>query len=362
MPQGNDDQTAVDVPVDVPALKDEQQCPKRGILEEERSEDKIDDLRRCQQELNEMPELKDDQAEFDDEEVCLNLGEPSPEVMEYARRELGETEEVKCQTLQELRDMVYERGECLPYRMDDDFLIRFLRVRHFNVNRAHRLVVNYCNFKEEHPELHKNVSPLEMKHIGEDDVMTVPGYRTQCGRRMMIYRMGNWNPRKYPVEEIFKATVIILELGVLEPAAQILGGIAIFDLEGITMAHAWTVTPQVASMVLALMVTAFPMKTYAIHILHQSWVFDVIFAVFKPLLDVRMQNRIFFHGSDMSSLHKHVSPSHLPKRYGGTREELPYYKWMENLGQDPEIVKQLKQLGYIIPEKIPKYTEQEVDK
>lgn len=162
MPQGNDDQTAVDVPVDVPALKDEQQCPKRGILEEERSEDKIDDLRRCQQELNEMPELKDDQAEFDDEEVCLNLGEPSPEVMEYARRELGETEEVKCQTLQELRDMVYgnwvllrgsaclgsisksfcsiERGECLPYRMDDDFLIRFLRVRHFNVNRAHRLV------------------------------------------------------------------------------------------------------------------------------------------------------------------------------------------------------------------------------
>lgn len=33
-----------------------------------------------------------------------------------------------------------ERGECLPRRMDDDFLIRFLRTRNFNVNRAHRLV------------------------------------------------------------------------------------------------------------------------------------------------------------------------------------------------------------------------------
>lgn len=33
-----------------------------------------------------------------------------------------------------------ERGECLPHRMDDDFLIRFLRTRNFNVNRAHRLV------------------------------------------------------------------------------------------------------------------------------------------------------------------------------------------------------------------------------
>lgn len=33
-----------------------------------------------------------------------------------------------------------ERGECLPHRMDDDFLIRFLRARNFNLKRAHRLV------------------------------------------------------------------------------------------------------------------------------------------------------------------------------------------------------------------------------
>lgn len=84
-----------------------------------------------------------------------------------------------------------------------------------------------------------------MRHIGDDDVMTVPGYRTQCGRRMMIYRMGNWDPKKYGVEEIFKATVIILELGALEPRAQVLGGVVLFDLRNITMAHAWTITPQV---------------------------------------------------------------------------------------------------------------------
>lgn len=101
---------------------------------------------------------------LDDEEVCLDLGEPSQEVIDYARRELGETDDVKCRTLQELRDMIYgndlstdgspvsrsieilcstERGECLPRRMDDDFLIRFLRTRNFNVNRAHRLVSSF---------------------------------------------------------------------------------------------------------------------------------------------------------------------------------------------------------------------------
>lgn len=340
--------------------------PKPGaerelLLEEDSPKNGDIDVGKCCNDSNGMPEFKDDQIQSNDEEVCLDLGEPSPEVMEYARRELGETDDVKCRTLQELRDMIYERGECLPHRMDDDFLIRFLRTRNFNVNRAHRLIVNYCTFKEEHPEIHQDVCPLEMKHIGEDDVMSVPAYRTQDGRRIMIYRLGNWDPRKYGVEEIFKATVIILELGVLEPRAQILGGDVIFDLEGITMAHAWTITPQVASMVVALIVSAFPMTTHAIHILHQSWVFDVMFSVFKPLLDVKMQNKIFFHGSNMESLHEHISPFHLPKKYGGTREELPYYKWIDNLSKVPQIVKEMKQVGYIVPEEIQKQLDQLVE-
>ncbi|XP_043593999.1 alpha-tocopherol transfer protein-like isoform X1 [Bombus pyrosoma] len=340
--------------------------PKPGAerelpLEEGSPKNNDIDVGKCCNDLNGMPEFKDDQIQSNDEEVCLDLGEPSPEVMEYARRELGETDDVKCRTLQELRDMIYERGECLPHRMDDDFLIRFLRTRNFNVNRAHRLIVNYCTFKEEHPEIHQDVCPLEMKHIGEDDVMSVPAYRTQDGRRIMIYRLGNWDPRKYGVEEIFKATVIILELGVLEPRAQILGGDVIFDLEGITMAHAWTITPQVASMVVALIVSAFPMTTHAIHILHQSWVFDVMFSVFKPLLDVKMQNKIFFHGSNMESLHEHISPFHLPKKYGGTREELAYYKWIDNLSKVPQIVKEMKQVGYIVPEEIQKQLDQLVE-
>ncbi|XP_032668648.1 alpha-tocopherol transfer protein isoform X2 [Odontomachus brunneus] len=294
-----------------------------------------------------MPELNDNHGVQEDEQLSLDLNEPTSEVMEYARRELGETDEVKCQTLQEFRDMIYEIGECSPHRMDDAFLIRFLRARNFNLKSAHRLIVNYYNFKEEHPEIHQQIHMKEMKYIGDNDVITVPTYRTQCSRRMIIYRMGNWNPRKYPVEDIFKATVIVLELGILEPIAQIMGGIVIFDLKDITMAHAWTVTPQVASMMLSLMVTSFPIKTHAIHILNQSWIFDAIFAVFKPLLDNNMRNRVHFHGSNYESLHKHISPEYLPKMYGGTRNEIPYYKWIESLVKDPRIIDEIRKVGYV---------------
>lgn len=105
-------------------------------------------------------------------------------------------------------------------------------------------------------------------------------------------------------------------------------------------------------MVMALMVSAFPMKTHAIHILHQSWIFDVMFAMFRPLLDANMQSRIFFHGDDMSSLHKHIGKTHLPKKYGGTREELKYYKWIDSLSKKPKIVKEMYQLGYVVPDEI----------
>jgi hypothetical protein len=36
--------------------------------------------------------------------------------------------------------MLAERGDVVPQRTDDEFLIRFLRARRFDVEKAHRLV------------------------------------------------------------------------------------------------------------------------------------------------------------------------------------------------------------------------------
>jgi cell division FtsZ-interacting protein ZapD len=55
---------------------------------------------------------------------------------------------------------------------------------------------------------------------------------------------------------LFKATVIVLELAVLEQRAQILGGICIFDLGGISMQHAWQITPSIARKTVELMVVS----------------------------------------------------------------------------------------------------------
>ncbi|CAB3363256.1 Hypothetical predicted protein [Cloeon dipterum] len=279
----------------------------------------------------------------------LDLGELSVELYERAGKELGETAEKRADSLVKIRSMILERAD-LDCRMDDDFLIRFLRARRFNLDRAYELLRNYANFKCSRPDIHENVWPQRLKFLGDDDVISVPPYKDQHGRRMIIYKIGNWNTSKYKVIEIFKASVVVMELGLLEKATSVLGGVCIFDLGGVGLSHVWNITPAVAETVVDLLVRCFPMRIHAIHIVFQPMVCQMMFALFKPMLDKRMQDRIFFHGSDLNSLHEHISPKRLPKKYGGVHEESSYRMWIDNLEKNPSVMKALHTLGYHLEE------------
>jgi hypothetical protein len=65
---------------------------------------------------------------------------------------------------------------------------------------------------------------------------------------------GNWNTSKYKVTELFKASVVVMELGMLERATSIMGGVCIFDLGGVGLSHVWNITPAVAETVVDLLV------------------------------------------------------------------------------------------------------------
>ncbi|CAG9864382.1 unnamed protein product [Phyllotreta striolata] len=276
----------------------------------------------------------------------LDLEEPPQEVLDWAREHLDENPETRDQVLQDFRDLIYERGECVPHRMDDAFLLRFLRARFFVVERAHRLLVNYYEFKENNPEFYTGVNLKNLLRMGDDAIITVPPYREQTGRRILLYRIGNWDPEKFGTTELFQATMIVLELAILEQRAQIMGGICMFDLGGLSLQQAWYMTPTIAHKIVQIMVTSFPMKIHALHIVNQSRIFDIVYNIFKPFLDERMKERIFFHGEDRDSLHRHIDPKHLPERYGGIHPDYNYNDWIVNFEKNENIVEELTSLGY----------------
>ncbi|XP_059049846.1 alpha-tocopherol transfer protein-like [Achroia grisella] len=286
-----------------------------------------------------------------DYSVELELEPPSTELEEYAKQHCGEDPNTRLQAIYELKDIIYERGECMPHRMDDEFLIRFLRARNFIPQRAHRLVVNYYQFKEENPDLFENIYPLDLRYIGDANIISVPPYRDQDGRRILQFRIGCWDPKVVSVDDLFKGAIMALELGMLEQRNQILGGIAIFDLQDIGTQHAWQVTPSVAAKLVKLLVSCFPATTHAIHVINHSWLFDKMYNIFKPLLNSTMRSKIYFHGYDVASLHKHILPDHLPERYGGIWPDYSYTIWLDSLTKNYYVAKEMIACGYKFREK-----------
>uniref|UniRef100_A0A0A9VYR6 Clavesin-1 n=2 Tax=Lygus hesperus TaxID=30085 RepID=A0A0A9VYR6_LYGHE len=282
-----------------------------------------------------------------DVEPSLDLDGIPDDVREYARTRIGETDETKSLMVDELRELIYQRGDFEPLRMDDDYLLRFLRARNFKLEPSYKLLENYVHFRERNINYYEGVSPTDLSHIGDADVLNVFPYREQTGRRIITLKLGKWDPSTTPIDELFTATLAVLEAGILEPRAQILGGVCIFDLEGLSMTQAWNITPSTVSKVVEIMVTSFPYKISAIHILHESWVFEKIFTMFKPLLPARYKEICYFHGDDLSSLHKHIESKYLPTVYGGTRPEYSYEQWFISLTRDPKVVKEMQLLGYL---------------
>lgn len=165
---------------------------------------------------------------------------------------------------------------------------------------------------------------------------------------VFCYRPGRWRPDECDVDELLRATLACLELGVLEPRAQILGGVCIFDLEGLRLEHAMQVTPYVAQKVIDLMSTSFPMRVHAVHVVRAPWTFRLAWRAFKPLVNSELKKRLHLHGSDLGQLHEHLGRDGLPASLGGRRPDVNYKLWLVAMHDNEPILNEMRTLGYTL--------------
>ncbi|XP_044266849.1 alpha-tocopherol transfer protein-like [Tribolium madens] len=278
----------------------------------------------------------------------LELGEPSQDLLDWAKEHINEDPDTKCQLIEEFREMIYSKGECNSIRTDDAFLLRFLRARKFCVESAYKLFMNYHDFREENPNLHEGISIDLLDKILEYDLIRALPYKDQLGRNIIVYKWGKWVPTTIPIDEFLAATKLIAELGILEARNQILGAVVILDFNDFTVQQALYLTPSVARKILQIAATSMPVRLEALHVVHNSWAFEIIFNIFKPFLHEKMIERVFFHGNDMESLHKHVDPKHLPVTYKGSQPEYDCKDWVDGIKKNATILKEISLLGYKI--------------
>ncbi|XP_050453204.1 alpha-tocopherol transfer protein-like [Cataglyphis hispanica] len=264
--------------------------------------------------LENAPKIK-----FGEHELHIELD--NEQIDEYfgqkAKEELRETPEIIAESCTQLKELIAGEPD-LNVPNEKEFYQMFLRPCKYYPKSAFSLMKRYYRFRLNYPHMYANLLPSKEKTAFYANLVYPLPLRAKDGSRIIIIEAGKrWNPKEVSVNLFFKGLIMLLYLALAEPRTQIAGGRVIIDVEGFSLTHVTYITPSFAKMVIEFVQKCLPLRLKSIHIVNQSFFFNMAFAIFKPFLEEKIRKRIHFHGTDWGSLMTFIGKKALLKRHGG---------------------------------------------
>ena len=113
-------------------------------------------------------------------------------------QELGEVPERRLDNIAELREKIAEAEQRAEFRgmvfarRDDRFLLRFLRARKFQVERALQLYLNYYKYRHKHAHHLGELSLQSVEHVLQRDFFALLDTPTNSGSKMLVVFPSRW--------------------------------------------------------------------------------------------------------------------------------------------------------------------------
>lgn len=164
----------------------------------------------------------------------------SPELAAIAVRELNETPTTRRQSLTELKRRLSKDNGVLE---DDTILLRFLRCKKFDVQRAISVYDSYHSYRRDNPDLFKDLSISSVTHIWESGALGGLKARDKKGRAIMLAFPGRWNPEEHSLEDMLGAMIVQLEHYIQSTETQINGIVLIVDFTDFSLYQARCIRP-----------------------------------------------------------------------------------------------------------------------
>ncbi|XP_014212886.1 alpha-tocopherol transfer protein-like [Copidosoma floridanum] len=253
-----------------------------------------------------------------DSQLTFDSGEDLDEYqLAKAERELRETPEVVQEAFKVLCDLLGEEDD-LYVPLEMEFLQKFLRRCKWYPKSAFKLIKRFYEYQQNHPEYFENLVPTkERSCLLSGCILPLPR-RTAEGCRIVVIEAGaTWNPKEVTLNQLFRGVIVCLEVAIAEPISQVSGVRVIIDMKGLSLSQVTYFSPKFASAIVDFVQRSLPCRLKGVHIINQSFVFDMVFAFFKPFLKGKLRDRIYFHGNDRSSILAYFDAKCLPKKYGG---------------------------------------------
>lgn len=221
------------------------------------------------------------------------------------------------QNIIELRQLIDSAENEPKIPKDDKFLLKILRAKSHNLDAAMKMVCRYGNLRERYADNFKNSLPSLSERTFEHGIQTILEHRDSQARRVFVFKVSNWDPYLVTKEELSSANYLCLELMAREQKTQVSGIVALVDMAGLSWSHWMQMSMDYINSMVAMIQNSFPLRFKEIHIINESPIFSVAFALVSPFLTEKMRKRLRFHGSDLASLHQHLHQEILPVQYGG---------------------------------------------
>ncbi len=232
--------------------------------------------------------------------------------------------------------------------LTDAFLIRWLKARNFDVEKAYSMLQLSCQWRSDN-----NVDGILQREIIPPDVRTILPFAILgvdiCGYPIQLFPVGRHDTRtlleKYGPDECFKFNIIACELmmEILRKTGEEQGRpvtrfVQIIDLEGYSLRQ--FTSKLCRDFVFRIQKSIEPnypeMLHYAV-IINAPKMFYILFNLMKPFIPKRTLDKMHFYGPDKDKWVKVIKEKfpmdQVPRHWGGTREGSDEYCSQDDIWQ-----------------------------
>ncbi|EDS26697.1 phosphatidylinositol transfer protein SEC14 [Culex quinquefasciatus] len=244
-----------------------------------------------------------------------------------ARAELCEDDQLRKQSLEQMREWIAKNPRIKNCRTDDAFLLRFLRTKKFSVVRACETLQKYLTMRQTYPKWCRKLDPQDPEISALLDYCAlVPVGRDSSGRIVVMGVVRNFDASRHGSDDMIRLNMLVTEALLDDEANQIAGFTHVFDNSAMTMAHVTCWTLENIGGYLRSIANGVPIRLKQNHFVNVPGFAAQVSKYCLSYASEKLKSRIFCHRS-IDELRKNIEPSVLPEEYGGT---VPLAKLNEN--------------------------------
>lgn len=280
--------------------------------------------------------------------LCNKTCELNPNDVKDRTRALNELKQLIGQSI----DFAFKDKSCTD---DDEFLLRFLFARNFDITSSFKLLLNYHDFKQRNANILSKISALDesIQLALRDGFPTIIPQRDRQGRKILVLFASNWSPMAYSLLTVFRALLLSLEKLLEDIQNQANGFVLIVDWTNFTFkqtGHLQMKTIKLMidglqvsfcqisdcffeklKMIFSCSQDSFPAKFKEIHFVGQPWYVEATLTLIKPFLQEETRENLQLHGANLSTLHDCVTKDVLPTELGGETKSINPLDWVHAL-------------------------------